>query len=172
MASLGKVAGIGALMVVAAAGVVLGKWYHTAAMEKIDPKRGIYGMSGLELWIDLNARMPTALRTWGCDTLRAREREATGGQNSLPPYSCEPDFGEMADKTAFQTAADANLAQAVDGLDTTKAEKVTACFQTKLAAAVTPEEVQGMNDFDQTVMSKVILTINETARNCKAEIAG
>ena len=172
MASVGKVAQIGALAVVAFVGLVGGKWYHTAAIEAIDPQEGVYGMEGLEIWIDLNARMPAALRAWGCDTLRAREREVLGGQNSLPPYSCQPGFGEMEDKTAYQSAADANLAQAVAGLDAAKATAVKACFEAKMAAAVTPAEVQGMNDFDQTVMSKVVIAINTSARACKAEVVG
>ena len=79
MASVGKVVQIGAMMAVAFVGLVGGKWYYTAAMEKIDPQQGVYGMDGLEIWIDLNARMPTALRAWGCETLRAREREVLGG---------------------------------------------------------------------------------------------
>ncbi len=172
MASVGKIAQIGALALVALVGLVGGKWYHTAALEPIDPQRGVYGMDGLEIWIDLNARMPAALRTWGCDTLRARERAALGGQNSLPPYSCQPGFGEMADVSAYQSAADANLAQAVNGLDAAKAEAVKACFDARMAAAVTPAEVQGMNDFDQTVMSKVVIAINESARACKVEVSG
>lgn len=172
MASLGKAAQIGALTALAFVGLVGGKWYHTAAIETIDPQEGIYGMAGLEIWIDLNARMPTALRTWGCETLRAREREALGGQNSLPPYSCQPGFGEMEDKTAYQSAADANLAQAVAGLDAAKAAAVKSCFEAKMAARISPEEVQAMNDFDQSVMSKVILAVNETARACKAETGG
>lgn len=172
MASLGKVAGLGALMVVAVAGAVLGKWYHTAALEPIDPKRGVYGMDGLELWIDLNARMPDAMRLWGCETLRAREREVSGGQNSLPPYGCQPGFGEMEEKTAYQATVDANLAQVVDGLDAAKAEALKSCFEAKMAGSVTPEDIQGMNDFDQAVMSKVILAVSENARACKAEVAG
>lgn len=172
MASLGKVAGIVALSVVAAVGVVGGKWYYTAALEKIDPKEGIYGMDGLEIWIDINARMPGPLRTWGCDTLRAREREVLNGQNSLPPHSCQPGFGEMADKTAYQSTVDANLAQAVAGLDAAKAEAVKACFEAKMATAVSPAEVQGMNEFDQAVMSKVVLAISDSARACKDEVAG
>jgi len=172
MASVGKVAQIGALAVVAFVGLVGGKWYYTAAMEAIDPQEVAYVMKGLEIWIDLNARMPAEVRSWGGDPPRAREREALGGQNSLPPYSCQPGFGEMEDKTAYQSAADANLAQAVAGLDATKAAAVKACFEAKMAAAVTPAEVQGMNDFDQTVMSKVVLAISDSARACKAEVAG
>ena len=53
-----------------------------------------------------------------------------------------------------------------------KAAAVKACFEAKMAAAVTPEEIQGMNDFDQAVMSKVILAVSENARACKAEVVG
>ena len=172
MVSVGKVVQIGAMMAVAFVGLVGGKWYYTAAMEKIDPQQGVYGMDGLELWIDLNARMPDAMRLWGCETLRAREREVSGGQNSLPPYGCQPGFGEMEEKTAYQATVDANLAQVVDGLDAAKAEALKACFEAKMAGSVTPEDIQGMNDFDQAVMSKVILAVSENARTCKAEVAG
>ena len=172
MASLGKAAQIGALTALAFVGLVGGKWYHTAAIETIDPQEGIYGMAGLEIWIDLNARMPTALRTWGCETLRAREREALGGQNSLPPYSCQPGFGMTDDRTAYQTAVEANLAQAVAGLDAAKADALRTCFESRMAAAVTPEEIAAMNDFDQSVMSKVIMAVSESIRACKAEAGG
>ena len=171
MASIGKVVQIGALAVVAFVGLVGAKWYYTAASEPIHPQRGVYGMDGMEIWIDINARMPAFAREWGCKTLRDREKAVLGG-NSLPPYSCQPGFGEMEDRTAYQTAADANLAQAVNGLDAAKAEAVKACFEAKMAAAVTPEEIQAMNDFDQAVMSKMVLAISEAARVCKAEVAG
>jgi hypothetical protein len=128
-------------------------------------------MDGMEIWIDINARMPAVAREWGCTTLRDREK-AVLGWNSLPPYSCEPGFGKLADKTAYQSAADANLAQAVNGLDAAGAEAVRACFEARMAAAVTPEEIQAMNDFDQAVMSKMVIAINENARACKAEVAG
>lgn len=172
MASVGRIVQISALAAVAAIAVVGGKWYYTAAMEPVDPKEGIYGMDGLEIWITLNARMPDALRAWGCDTLRSREREVLGGANSLPPHSCQPGFGQMADLSAYQSMADATLAQAVAGLDAADVEAVTTCFQTKMAAAVTPDEMQGMNDFDQAVMSKVVLAMSDSARACKAEVAG
>lgn len=171
MASIGKVAKIGALAVVAFVGLVGGKWYYTAALEPIDPQEGVYGMAGLEIWIDLNARMPGFARDWGCKTLRDREKAALGW-NSLPPYSCQPGFGEMEDRTAYQSAADANLAQAVTGLDAAKAEAVKACFEAKMAEAVTPAEMQGMNDFDEAVMTKVVTAISNSARDCKAEVAG
>lgn len=93
--SIGKIVQIGALAVVAVVGLFGGKWDYTAASEPIHPKRGVYGMAGLKIWIDINAHLPSALRTWGCDTLRGREREA------FPPCRCQPGFAELADKTAF-----------------------------------------------------------------------
>lgn len=170
MASIGKIVLIGALAVVALVGLIGAKWYYTSASGPIHPERGVYGMDGMEIWIDINARMPAFAREWGCKTLRDREK-AVLGWNSLPPYSCQPGFGEMADVSAYQSAVDANLAQAVNGLDTAKAEVVKSCFEAKMAAAVTPEEIQAMNDFDQAVMSKMVIAINQTARACKAEVA-
>ena len=172
MAGLTRIAAISAVAAVAFVGLVAGKWYHTAALEPVDPAEGVYGMAGLEIWIDINARMPGFARTWGCETLRAREREALGGQNSLPPYSCQPGFGMTDDRTAYQTAVEANLAQAVAGLDAAKADALRTCFESRMAAAVTPEEIAAMNDFDQSVMSKVIMAVSESIRACKAEAGG
>jgi hypothetical protein len=171
MATVGNIAKIGVAIVFAFVGFVGGKWYYTTAMEPIHPKRGIYGMAGLEIWIDLNAAMPAFAREWGCQTLRDREKAALGG-NSLPPYGCQPGFGEMAETTAYQSMVDANLMQVTSGLDAAGAAAVKACFDTRMATAVTPEEVQGVNDYDQEVMTKVVLAISESARACKAEVAG
>jgi hypothetical protein len=67
---------------------------------------------------------------------------------------------------------DADLAQALTGSDAARAESVKACFEGKLAAAVPPEDIRAMNDFDQAVMSSVVLAINASARARKAEVAG
>jgi hypothetical protein len=171
VASIGKIVQIGALAAVAFVGLVGAKWYYTAASEPIHPERGVYGMDGMEIWIDINARMPSFARDWGCKTLRDREKEVLGW-NSLPPYSCQPGFGEMEDRTAYQTAADANLAQAVNGLEAAMADAVKACFEAKMAASITLDEIQAMNQFDQVVMTKVVTVINQNARACKAEVAG
>jgi hypothetical protein len=70
----------------------LSKWYATTTRAEISATRGVYGMDGMEIWIDINARMPTPLRLWACNTLLAREKVAMGGRNSWPPHSCQPDF--------------------------------------------------------------------------------
>ncbi len=171
MASVRKIVGFTLIGVVVAGTTVVGKWYHTAAIEAIHPQRGVYGMDGMEIWIDINARMPTFAREWGCATLRAREKAVLGG-NSLPPYSCQEGFGAMEDRTAYQTAIDANLAQMVQGMDAAAATALKACFDAKMAAAITPEEIQGMNDHEQAVMSKVVVAISQNARACKDEAGG
>jgi hypothetical protein len=49
---------------------------------------------------------------------------------------------------------------------------VKACFEAKMAASITLDEIQAMNQFDQAVMTKVVTVINQNARACKAEVAG
>lgn len=170
MAGLGKTAKIGALAVITAVGLVGGKWYHTAAMEPIDPQRGIYGMAGLEIWIDLNARMPAPLRDWGCTTLRDREKATLGGRNTLPPYSCQPGFGMMADSSIYDDIVTASLGQVTAGLDEAQVTALRACFDSRMASVVTPEEIAAANaDAASPEMQKVVLAISEAARTCAAQ---
>lgn len=170
MAALGKMAKFGALAAIALVGLVVGKWYHTAALEPIDPQRGIYGMDGLEIWIDLNARMPAFAREWGCTTLRQREKAALDGANSLPPYSCQPGFGSLPDSTTYDSVVNANLAQATAGLDPAAAEALRTCFDARLAASVTPEMIAAVNaDPASDSMSPFVLAVSQAARDCKAQ---
>lgn len=170
MANLGKVAKIGALSAIALVGLVVGKWYHTAALEPIDPQRGIYGMDGLEIWIDLNARMPAFARDWGCTTLRSREKVALGGANSLPPYSCQPGFGSLPDSTTYDSVVNANLGQATAGLDPAAAEALRTCFDARLAASVTPEMIAAVNaDPASDSMSPFVVAVSQAARDCKPQ---
>ena len=170
MASIGKIAQITIAVVVAFGAAIGGKWYYTAAQEQIDPQEGIYGMSGLEVWIDLNARMPDFAREWGCTTLRAREKVVLGGQNSLPPYSCQPGFGTLPDSSTYDTIVTANLTQVTSGLDAAKAATIRACFDARMAAAVTPEEIAAVNEDPASAsMQKVVLAISDAARACTDE---
>jgi hypothetical protein len=166
--SIGKIVGIAVLAGVALVGLVGAKWYQTAALEPIDPQRGIYGMDGLEIWIDINARMPAFARDWGCNTLRERERAALGGQNSLPPYSCQPGFGTMPDVSTFETVVNANLGQVTAELDAARITAIRACFDTRLAAEVTQDDIDAVNDDAASpAMSRVVIAVNEAARACK-----
>lgn len=161
---------IAAGALIAMVGLVGGKWYYTAAMESIDPQQGIYGMAGLEIWIDLNARMPGPLRDWGCTTLRDREKAALGGRNSLPPYSCQAGFGTLPDSSVYDSIVTANLSQVTAGLDEIKATALRTCFDSRMASALTPEEIDAANaDAASPEMQKVVLAVSEAARACAAQ---
>ena len=163
------VVAVGAL---ALAGVVLGKWYYTTAMEPIDPKRGVYGMDGLEIWIDLNARMPDFARVWACDTLLAREAEALGGKPAAirNPHSCQADFGKVPVGQPYDQVVEANLRQATEGLDAAKADAVRSCFASRIATVLSAEEIAGYNaDVAGPASSKVVIGVNSAARDCRAE---
>jgi len=170
--SLRKIIVISAFFLVAVTASFVAKWYHTAALEEIHPKRGVYGMTGLELWIDINARMPGFAREWGCKTLRGREKIALGGQNSMPPYSCQPGFGKMANVAAYDSIVNVNLHQASAGLGAERATAIRTCFDAKIAESVTPEDIVSVNkDAASATMSRVVIAVNEAARACKAETA-
>jgi hypothetical protein len=78
----------------------------------------------------------------------------------------------MSDATPYQIAVDANLAHMIAGLSDTEAAEVKACFDSRMAAGVTPEEVQAMNDYDHAVMSKIIVAVSDAVRACKASTGG
>ncbi|MFZ1468170.1 MAG: hypothetical protein WAT09_04240 [Paracoccaceae bacterium] len=161
------------LMVFAVVGffaLMVGKWYNTAMYEEIDPKRGVFGMDGMEIWIDINARMPAFAREWGCKTLREREK-AVVGWNSYPPYSCQEGFGTLPELGNYDSIVKANLDQMAAGLSTQSTASLRSCFDARMAAAVTPEEIAALND-DVVADSakKVILAVNQSARECKTEL--
>lgn len=159
------------LVVVAFFGMIIGKWYHTAAMETIAPQRGVYGMDGLEIWIDINARMPAFARDWGCKTLRGREAVVLGGQNTMAPYSCQEGFGILPDLAAYDSIVKANLDQYAAGLSAEKAQGLRRCFDGKMAVAVTPEDIAAVNaSVVGDAAKKVIVAVSESARTCKSEL--
>ena len=57
---------IAALAGVAVFAMVFGKWYHFTTASSFTQNEGVYADPGLEIWIDLNARMPDRLRLWAC----------------------------------------------------------------------------------------------------------
>lgn len=42
--------------------LMISKRNYTAAKEPINPKCGVYGMGGMEIWIEINIRMPAVAR--------------------------------------------------------------------------------------------------------------
>ncbi|MEO8531516.1 MAG: hypothetical protein ABI459_09845 [Deltaproteobacteria bacterium] len=168
-----KILAVLAVGVVAVVAMVGGTWYKTTALEEIDPKGGLYSMAGLELWIDLNARMPTPLRVWACDTLLEREKIATGSTNRVrPPYGCQPDFGTVDTRSFYEVTVDANLAQVIAGTNETQSKAIKDCFGAKIATLISQDDIATANgDPASDAMQRAILAISATASACKAEVA-
>ena len=172
MKKVKKVLGLTLLAVVVFFGLVIGKWYRTVTSEPIHPQRGVYGMDGMEVWIDINARMPNFAREWGCYTLRKREAVVLGGQNTIAPHSCQKDFATAVSQSGYETIISGNIAQYSAGLNDQQAQALRACFDTKMAAEVTAEEIAAVNDrMVGDAAKKIILAANRTIRACKAEVA-
>lgn len=167
-----RIAAVAGMTVIGFFALMAGKWYHTTVSEEIDPQRGIFGMAGTEIWIDINIRMPDAARLWACETLLAREAAVLGGLRAphLRPYGCQPGFGSGPDRTPYETVTKANLDQATAGMDPDRAGTVRACFDRRMASAVTPEEIAAFNaDSGNDGASRLVIAANEAARACKAD---
>lgn len=126
-------------------------WYRFATSAEIDPKRGVYGNDHLEIWIDINARMPEAMRLWACQTLREREKTVLGGQNTMPFYSCQPDFGKYASPSSQSESVINAMAHSAifraeqkNATDEQK-NKVRTCMINALNAALTVEQKEALN---------------------------
>ena len=170
-----KILLVAVLGVVAFFALMGAKWYNTTVNDPIHPERGVYGMDGLEIWIDINARMPDFAREWGCKTLRDREKLVLGGQNTKPPYSCQEGFSWAAANAtvAYDVIVKANVDQSSVGLSADKAQALRVCFDAKMAAAVTAEDIEQTNDdVASDAARKVVMAVSESARACKKEIGG
>lgn len=126
-------------------------WYRFATSGKIDPSRGVYGNKHLEVWIDINARMPNAMRQWACRTLREREKAVLGGQNTMPFYSCQADFGKYAaassrSESIINSLAHGALFQAdqKNATDEQK-DKVRTCMSAALNSALSADQKEALN---------------------------
>lgn len=121
-------------------------WYRFATAGAIDPRQGVYGNKHLEVWIDINARMPNAMRLWACRMLREREKAALGGQNTIPFHSCQPDFASHAAASSKSEAIVGAIARGASGVakqrhatDEQNAQ-IAACVTDALNKAITPEQ--------------------------------
>ena len=126
-------------------------WYKFATTAEIHPERGLYGNDHMEVWIDINARMPNAMRLWACKTIREREKAALGGSNTIPFYSCQPDFGTLEQPSS---KADAIISAIARGTLTIVAQRnpteaqtiqINICVKDALTAALSPEQMESLN---------------------------
>jgi hypothetical protein len=165
------------LSVVAFVGLVVGDWWRFATSGAIDPKRGLYGNPHLEVWIDINARMPEPMRLWACKTLREREKAQLGG-NGLPPHSCQPDFGAYAKPASFADATIEAIARSaagslLRGAGTPPAELV-ACVTQALGQTLTPERRATLNEpakGDPNLLMELNRSAADAAKTCQAKAA-
>ena len=172
-----KITGMAVLVCLIFVGLMIGGWYRITTASTIHPTRGIYGMEGiesLEIWIEINRYMPNAARQWACDTLLARETavtKMTRPENAVP-YSCQHDFGtRAATGTPYDTIVDGNLRQFKEGLSPEQEAALKTCFEAKMAASVTPEQIAATNDSDIPAMKAVVGAASISARECRAEVA-
>jgi hypothetical protein len=137
------------LWVVAIAALTLGyvvqDWYRFAKYAAIDPQRGIFGDDHLEVWIDINARMPAPMRRWACKTLLDREAEVLGGRGAVP-YGCDPGFDPNAPAAVMSAVMIEsylnNATVLAEGRNATSEQTaaVKSCMQADFVAKVTPEQ--------------------------------
>lgn len=160
---------IALFVVLMAVALVLGKWYQMTTRSTIDPQSGIYGMSDLEIWIDINRRLPDPMRKWGCETLMAREKAVTGSASLRAPYGCAANFGQGPATSAYDSVVSAYRQQGTAELGADKGAVMTSCMDKRLAEAATPEQIAAMNGGDQEAMRKLSAIVSDTARACRAE---
>lgn len=152
-------------------GMIFFDWYRFATSGKIDPARGVYGNDHLEIWIDINARMPNGLRLWACKTLLDRQAEVMGGEGAMPPYSCQPDFQSYS-KPLTQAEAiisghahqAAQLAGMQKGATQAQQDQIMACVKADLPLAMTPEQVKSL---EGELTGEVLMPINQLANTVR-----
>ena len=172
-----KFAVVAVIFVLAFAAFILIDWYRFTTSGAIDPKRGVYGNPRLEVWIDINARMPEFMRTWACTTLRGREKIVLGGQNTLPFYSCQPGFGSRSassdrastlintlSQNAIAIAAPANATSA-------QRTQLAVCITETFAARVTNEQRAALNapKLDTSVLTELNKLSPVVRKECLAK---
>ena len=157
------------------AAMIGGKWYHITTAEKIDPQRGLYGMEGLEIWIELNSRMPDFARLWACETLLAREAAVLGAPVLRPPHGCQADFKarQAMDAPVIDTLIRVHTDQALARAPQANPAQMTAfraCLTTAFETALPAERRAAANDGDTDAMRDAVLAAQGAAQSCKASL--
>lgn len=152
------------------------KWYSITTRSEISTTRGVYDTAGMEIWIDINAHMPTPLRLWACQTLLAREKVALGGRNSMPPHSCQPDFdtatrAPTGDSSTQILAAFANNSAAQVKARGGTAEQQTQVYDCVLAdlTALQPEGGDTSGDAHPAAQAALGKAFQDATQTCMAK---
>lgn len=137
------------VMALGTVGMMGWKWYKVTTVATIDPQRGVYGMDDMEIWIDINVRLPAPMRKWACQTLRNREKVVLGGQNTMAPYGCSADFNpsktyDTADAVIEGHLRNTEYLAGKKGADAGQTAAAKACVADALKAGATPEIREGL----------------------------
>ncbi|MGL4323647.1 MAG: hypothetical protein ACRCTD_06350 [Beijerinckiaceae bacterium] len=169
------------VMIVIGTGIMLvADWYRFTLWGSIDSRRGVYGNPHLEIWIDINARMPAPVRQWACRVLREREKQVLGGQNTLPFYSCQPDFGlyptpASRAEAILRSMAHGATASAIRRGAATEGQKpaLVACIASALDQRISAEQRTALNDNKLT--ADILVPLNAAShaasQDCLAKAA-
>ncbi|MGL4237506.1 hypothetical protein [Tabrizicola sp.] len=133
---------------------VLQDWYRFAKYSEIDPQRGIFGNSHLEVWIDINARMPSPMRKWACKTLLDREAAVIGGTGRAP-YGCEPDFDDPPATRFVNAFVNSAKVRAERAGTAEQATAVVNCMQTDFVAKLSAEQLEAITNNDAEVVGSL-----------------
>lgn len=158
-------------------GMILHKWYDFATSSVITQQQGVFADDGMEVWIDINIRVPNKMRLWACKTLLDRASVVLGGEGAIPPYGCQPDYGTYGDLTqgeglilTFTKSAEAEATR--KGATASQLDQVKACFAADFKASLTPKQsaaLESQMDSD-TVIAIGNLTAKIT-RDCLTKAA-
>lgn len=166
-----KLVAMVAAVIVMFFGYMVFDWYRFATAGKIDPARGVYGNDHLEIWIDVNARMPNDWRLWACKTLLDRQAAVMGGEGAMPPYSCQPDFQSYSKPlTHIETIISGHAHQAAQlagmqkGATQAQQDQIMACVKAELPKALTPEQATSL---EGELTGEVLMPINQLANTVR-----
>ncbi len=156
-------------------GSVLQDWYRFAKTGDIDPQRGIFGNDHLEVWIDINAAMPTPMRKWACKTLLDRQTAILGGEGPAP-YGCAADFDPNAAPTVMSKAiidslvTTAGIRAESSGASVEQVAAIKACMATEFVAKIPADQITALDSAtpDPVVMSTLSQTGQAAGTACLA----
>jgi hypothetical protein len=172
MGRVGKLLGGIVALVILVGVFVVQDWYRFTKYGEIDAKRGVYGNDHLEVWIDINAKMPAPMRKWACKTLLEREEKVIGGVGRAP-YGCDPDFDpDAVGQTMSAAVIGANMNSAAIMAQSSNAtpeqiNAVSACMQTSFANKVTPAQIEALDAGSPD--AETMTTVNKMGVSATAE---